>query len=104
MKRILAWFDARLNLRESVGPIMMHPIPRGAAGPMGWWYVFCSPSMTPLLIQILSGMGWSMSYVPTADQAYECLDYLNYQMPLCWLHRPRDYSSGSPRLMTGGVR
>ena len=28
MKRILAWLEARLSLRDSVGPMLMHPIPR----------------------------------------------------------------------------
>ena len=55
MKRILAWLEARLSLRDTVGPMLMHPIPRGVAGPMGWWYVFGSASMTLLLIQVLIG-------------------------------------------------
>lgn len=95
MKRILAWLEARLSLRDSVGPMLMHPIPRGAAGPMGWWYVFGSASMTLLLIQILSGIGLSLVYVPTADQAYESLVYLNYQQPLGWFLRSLHYWSGS---------
>ena len=28
MKRILAWLEARLSLRDTVGPMLMHPIPR----------------------------------------------------------------------------
>jgi ubiquinol-cytochrome c reductase cytochrome b subunit len=95
MKRILAWFDARLSLRDTLVPMMMHPIPRGAAGPMGWWYVFGSASMTLLIIQILSGIGLSMVYVPTASQAYESLVYLNYQQPLGWFLRSLHYWSGS---------
>jgi len=70
MRRILVWCEARLSLRDTVGPMMMHPIPRGAPGPMGWWYVFGSASMTLPLIQILSGIGLSLVYVPTADQVY----------------------------------
>ena len=38
------WFDARLRLRETLLPMLRHPIPREAAGPMGWWYVFGSAS------------------------------------------------------------
>jgi ubiquinol-cytochrome c reductase cytochrome b subunit len=95
MKRILAWLEARLSLRESVGPMLMHPIPRGVAGPMGWWYVFGSASITLLLIQILSGIGLSLVYVPTADQAYESLVYLNDQQPLGWFLRSLHYWSGS---------
>jgi ubiquinol-cytochrome c reductase cytochrome b subunit len=95
MKRILAWLEARLSLRDSVGPMLMHPIPRAAAGPMGWWYVFGSASMTLLGIQIISGICLSLVYVPTADQAYESLVYLNYQQPLGWFLRSVHYWSSS---------
>src|SRR5580693_8932447 len=95
MNRLLAWLEARLSLHDSVGPMLMHPIPRGAAGPMGWWYVFGSASMTLLGIQVLTGIGLSLVYVPTADQAYKSLDYLNYQQPLGWFLRSVHYWSGS---------
>jgi ubiquinol-cytochrome c reductase cytochrome b subunit len=95
MRRILAWCEARLSLRNTVGPMMMHPVPRAIAGPLGWWYVFGSASMTLLFIQILTGIGLSLVYVPTADQAYESLVYLNYQMPLGWFLRSLHYWSGS---------
>ena len=32
-----AWFEARLGLRASLGPMLTHPIPRTVAGPMGWF-------------------------------------------------------------------
>ena len=95
MKRLLAWLEARLSLRDSVGPMLMHPIPRAVAGPMGWWYVLGSASMTLLMIQILTGIGLAMVYVPTADQAYESLVYLNDQQPLGWFLRSLHYWSGS---------
>ena len=95
MRRILSWLEARLNLRESVGPMLMHPIPRAAAGPMGWWYVFGSASMTLFLIQIVTGIGLALVYVPATDQAYASLVYLNYQQPLGWFLRALHYWSGS---------
>jgi ubiquinol-cytochrome c reductase cytochrome b subunit len=95
MRRILGWFEARLSLRDSLGPMMLHPIPRGAAGPLGWWYVFGSASMTLLFLQILTGIGLALVYAPTADQAYESLEYLNYQQPLGWFLRSLHYWSGS---------
>jgi ubiquinol-cytochrome c reductase cytochrome b subunit len=95
MKRILGWFEARLSLRESLRPMMLHPIPRGAAGPMGWFYVFGSASMTLLLLQILTGIGLALVYAPTADKAYESLAYLNYQQPVGWFLRSLHYWSGS---------
>ena len=51
--------------------MLTHPIPARAAGPMGWWYVFGSASLTLLLIQILTGIGLALVYVPAADSAYE---------------------------------
>src|SRR6266446_10470529 len=95
MRRILAWCEARLSLRDTVGPMMMHPIPRGAAGPMGWWYVFGSASLTLLVIQILTGIGLSFVYVPSADKAYDSLLDLNYAQPLGWFLRALHYYAGS---------
>src|SRR5262249_19712621 len=40
-------------------------------------------------------IGLSLVYVPTADQAYESLVYLNYQQPLGWFLRSLHYWSGS---------
>jgi ubiquinol-cytochrome c reductase cytochrome b subunit len=99
MKRWLSaagnWFDARLRLRATLGPMMEHPIPRGAAGPMGWWYIFGSASMTLLLLQILTGIGLALVYVPSADRAYDSLLYLNYETTLGWFLRALHYYAGS---------
>jgi ubiquinol-cytochrome c reductase cytochrome b subunit len=89
------WFDARLRVRETLTPTLEHPIPRAAAGPMGWWYVFGSASLTLLLIQILTGVGLAMVYVPSADKAYDSLLYLNYDWTLGWFLRALHYYAGS---------
>jgi ubiquinol-cytochrome c reductase cytochrome b subunit len=89
------WFDARLKVRESLLPMMRHPIPREAAGPMGWWYVFGSASLTLLIVQILTGIGLALVYVPTADKAYDSLLYLNYEVTLGWFLRALHYYAGS---------
>jgi ubiquinol-cytochrome c reductase cytochrome b subunit len=89
------WCDARLRVRATLLPMLKHPIPRGAAGRMGWWYVFGSASMTMLLVQILTGIGLSLVYVPAADKAYESLLYLNYDETLGWFLRALHYYAGS---------
>src|SRR5262245_17242391 len=97
-RRLLAvgdWFDARLRLRSTLLPMMRHPIPREVAGPMGWWYVFGSASLTLLLVQILSGIGLALVYVPTADKAYDSLLALNYDVTLGWFLRALHYYAGS---------
>ena len=49
--------------------MLRHPVPRELAGPLGWWYVFGSASLTLFLLQILTGIGLALTYVPSAGQA-----------------------------------
>jgi ubiquinol-cytochrome c reductase cytochrome b subunit len=89
------WFDARLRVRATLLPMMEHPIPREAAGPMGWWYVFGSASLTLLIVQVVTGIGLALVYVPAADKAYDSLLYLNYDETLGWFLRALHYYAGS---------
>src|SRR5579864_6926648 len=89
------WFDTRLKVRETLLPMMRHPIPREVAGPMGWWYVFGRASLTLLIVQILTGIGLALVYVPAADKAYDSLLYLNDQETLGWFLRALHYYAGS---------
>jgi ubiquinol-cytochrome c reductase cytochrome b subunit len=95
LKGVADWLDARLGFREFALPILKHPIPKGAAGPMGWWYVFGSASMTLLMIQVATGIGLALVYVPSADKAYDSLLYLNYEHPAGWFLRALHYYAGS---------
>ena len=82
LQEIGAWFDRRLAFSEVILPMLRHPVPRAISGPMGWWYVFGSASLTFLMIQIVTGILLAMVYVPSADQAYESLLYMDYHMYL----------------------
>jgi ubiquinol-cytochrome c reductase cytochrome b subunit len=95
LRTIGDWFDARLKVRATLVPVLTHPIPRNAAGPMGWWYIFGSASMTLLLVQIATGIGLALVYVPAADKAYDSLLYLDYQQPAGWFLRALHYYAGS---------
>lgn len=95
LSKIADWFDARLGVRAVVMPMLRHPVPKAIAGPMGWWYVFGSASLTLLMLQILTGIGLALVYVPSADRAYDSLLYLNYQQPLGWFLRALHYYAGS---------
>src|SRR4051812_32155741 len=91
----LGWFENRLGLRAVLAPMLGHPVPRELAGPMGWWYIFGSASMSMLLIQIVTGIGLAFVYVPAADKAYDSLLYMDYQQPLGWFIRALHYYAGS---------
>jgi ubiquinol-cytochrome c reductase cytochrome b subunit len=95
LKKIGHWCDVRLGFSDTLMPMMRHPVPRAIEGPLGWWYVFGSASLTMFLIQILTGIGLSLVYVPAADKAYESLLFLNYQQPLGWFLRSLHYYAGS---------
>jgi ubiquinol-cytochrome c reductase cytochrome b subunit len=103
MRSLLAsigrWLDVRLSFRESILPVLTHPVPRSLAGRAGWWYVFGSASLTLLLLQILTGICLALVYVPSANEAYESLLYLNYQQSLGWLLRAVHYWSGSAMVL-----
>jgi len=95
LKKIGRWCDARIGFSDTLMPMLQHPIPRASAGPMGWWYVFGSASLTLLIVQILTGIGLALVYVPSADKAYDSLLYLNYDQPLGWFLRALHYYAGS---------
>src|SRR6476660_6227226 len=95
LRAIGGWLEARLCLRTSLWPMLTHPVPKSIAGPMGWWYVFGSASLTLLMLQILTGIGLALVYVPAADKAYDSLLYLNYEVTLGWFLRWLHYYAGS---------
>jgi ubiquinol-cytochrome c reductase cytochrome b subunit len=95
LKKLGNWFDTRLSISEVLMPTMRHPVPRELEGGEGWYYVFGSASMTFLLIQILTGIGLALVYVPSADKAYESLLFLDYNQPWGWFLRALHYYAGS---------
>jgi len=95
LRTVGAWLEARLCLGTSLWPMLTHPVPKSVAGPMGWWYVFGSASLTMLILQILTGIGLALVYVPAADKAYDSLLFLNYEQPLGWFLRALHYYAGS---------
>jgi ubiquinol-cytochrome c reductase cytochrome b subunit len=89
------WFDARLGVSDVFMPMMRHPVPRQLEGAEGWFYVFGSASLTFFLLQIVTGIGLALVYVPAADKAYESLLFLDYEQPWGWFLRALHYYAGS---------
>jgi ubiquinol-cytochrome c reductase cytochrome b subunit len=83
LSKVGQWFNERLGLGDALMPMLTHPVPRKA----GWWYVFGSATLTLFLVQVFTGIFLAMVYVPSADEAYSCLEYLNFEQPLGWFLR-----------------
>ena len=71
-------------------PILVHPVPRG----LGWFYVFGSARCRCSYCSI-TGMCLAVVYVPSANDAYTSLVYLNTEQPLGWLLRAVHYWSAT---------
>src|SRR5215471_18543486 len=96
---IARWFDERLGAGATLEPMLSHPVPRTTAS---WWYVFGSATLALFVLQIVTGICLALVYVPTADQAYQSLRYLNDQAALGWFLRAVHFwgSNGMVLVMT----
>jgi len=84
LKQIGEWFDERLQLGGAIRDAMSHPVPRKSAS---WWYVFGSAALTIFGLQVVTGILLALTYVPSAAEAWNSLQYLNHQVTLGWFLR-----------------
>ncbi|HEY8901110.1 MAG TPA: cytochrome b N-terminal domain-containing protein [Chthoniobacterales bacterium] len=82
------WLDDRFHVTEIFEHTAGHHIPKSTSS---WFYVFGSATLLCLIIQLITGTLLAMVYVPSADQAYTTLTYLNYDIPLGWMLRAIHY-------------
>ncbi len=82
MRRILRWLDERLELEDSVLAVLRHPVPAALERRVGWWYVFGSATLAIFVVQVVTGVGLAMTYVPAPNSAYDSLDFLTHQAAL----------------------
>ncbi len=84
LRSVYKWIEDRAGFAAAVQPIMDHQVPRSTAS---WWYVFGSATLALFMLQIATGICLALVYVPSADEAYQSLVYLNYQAPFGWYLR-----------------
>jgi ubiquinol-cytochrome c reductase cytochrome b subunit len=82
--RIAEWFDWRLKLAAPIREAAEHPVPRNTSS---WWYVFGSAALTVFVLQFVTGILLALVYVPSAAEAWNSLQALNYQVSLGWFIR-----------------
>jgi len=88
LREIALWIDERLHVSKLFASTAGHTVPASAGS---WFYVFGSGTLLCFVLQIVTGICLAFVYVPSADEAYTSLEYLNYQQPLGWYLRALHY-------------
>lgn len=88
LRNIALWIDERLLVSKLFAETAGHTVPTSANS---WFYVFGSATLLCFLLQIVSGICLALVYIPSAQEAYASLQYLNYQQPLGWYLRAVHY-------------
>jgi ubiquinol-cytochrome c reductase cytochrome b subunit len=80
--RVLRWLDERFEFGDSVMVVLRHPVPRELERGVGWWYVFGSATLAVFVVQVVTGVGLAMTYVPAPNSAYESLQFISHDATL----------------------
>lgn len=88
LEKIARWIDERLYMTKLFVSTAGHTVPASSSS---WFYVFGSGTLLCFVIQVVTGICLAFVYVPSADEAYISLEYLNYQQSLGWFLRALHY-------------
>ncbi|HXG87881.1 MAG TPA: cytochrome b N-terminal domain-containing protein [Vicinamibacterales bacterium] len=85
--RLLEWLDHRTGYRSLRRHLLEEPLPKGT----GWAFTTGSAVMFLLGIQLVTGIGLTMYYVPAPLLAYDSVRYITDTLAYGWLLRGLHY-------------
>ena len=88
---IATWLGERFELEDSVMAVLRHPVPRELERPVGWWYVLGSATLGIFVMQVVTGVGLAMTYVPAPNSAYDSLQFISHNATLGGVVRGMHY-------------
>jgi ubiquinol-cytochrome c reductase cytochrome b subunit len=99
LKQAWAWFEDRSGFSETAGPIMKHPAPRNAT----WMYVFGTATLFSFVLQAVTGVFLALSYVPSAGEAYQSLQFITNDAVMGGVLRGIHYFGASSMVLFVGI-
>jgi ubiquinol-cytochrome c reductase cytochrome b subunit len=99
LKAIWNWIDDRTGCSETLGPLAKHAVPRDAK----WWYVFGSATMLAFMVQVVTGVVLAFSYIPSASQAYQTLQFITNEAAFGRFLRGLHYYGASAMVLMVGL-
>ena len=93
------WFEDRTGLWSLVKPILDHPVPPGT----DWWYVFGTATLTSFIVQVITGIALSSSYVTSTSDAYDSLNFITNNAPLGYFLRGMHFWGAGAMVLFIGI-
>ena len=88
LRKSAVWLDDRLHLTALYASTAGHEVPASSGS---WFYVFGSATLLCFIIQIISGSVLAFVYIPSTNEAYTSLEYLNHVQFWGWYMRAVHY-------------
>ncbi|MBV9406984.1 MAG: cytochrome b N-terminal domain-containing protein [Acidobacteriaceae bacterium] len=84
LRNAAVWLDDRLHLTALYASTAGHEVPASAGS---WFYVFGSATLLCFVIQIITGACLAFVYIPSTNEAWTSLQYLNHAQFWGWYLR-----------------
>lgn len=84
IRQAAIWLDDRLHITALYASTAGHEVPSSAGS---WFYVFGSATLLCFVIQVITGAILAFVYIPSTNEAWTSLQYLNHQQFWGWYLR-----------------